>query len=206
MKALALFLAAGVLGGLVVQETNSHAASSRGVKAYDAKQYDVAATDFRKAHQLRPSPESAFNLGTAEIAAGRREEGSADLAEALKNPALRADALYNRGNSALSAKAFDHAIRDYKDALRARPNFPEAKRNLELALIRRNSAQQDTSGKQQGSGGNQQQQPQKPAPGQKQAPQRGQADMEALLRSVQQQEQEELSRMKKIPAERRVGW
>lgn len=207
MKALALLLAAGVLGGLAVRETNSHAASSRGGKAYDAKQYDDAATAFRKAHQLRPSPESAFNLGTAEIAAGRREEGSAVLAEALRNPALRADALYNRGNSALSAKAFDHAIRDYKDALRARPNFPEAKRNLEIALIRRDSAQQDASGKQQGNAGNQQQQQQqKPAPGQKQAPQRGQADMEALLRSVQQQEQEELSRMKKVPAERRVGW
>jgi Ca-activated chloride channel family protein len=206
VKALALLLVAGVLGGLVVQETNSHAAASRGVKAYDAKQYDAAAAAFRKAQQLRPSPESAFNLGTAEIAAGRREEGSAILAEALKNPVLRADALYNRGNSALAAKAFDHAIRDYKDALRARPDFAEAKRNLEIALARRDSAQQEASGKQKGGGNQQQQQPQQPAPGQKQAPKRGQADLEALLRSVQQQEQEELSRMKRVPAERRVGW
>lgn len=205
MKPLAILLATGLLTGLAVRETSSHAAATRGVKAYEAKQYDAAATAFRKAQELRPSSEAAFNRGTAEIAAGRREEGSATLAAALRDPALRADALYNRGNSALAAKAFDHAIRDYQDALRTRPNFAEAKRNLEIALARRASAQQSASGKQPG-GGNQQQQPQQPAPGQKPALKDGQADMEALLRSVQQQEQEELSRMKKVPAERRVGW
>jgi tetratricopeptide (TPR) repeat protein len=198
-----LFLAAGLLARFAVPETNSHAAAARGVKAYEAKQYEDAVTAFRK---VRSSPSSAFNLGTAEIAGGHHEEGSATLGAAIKDPTLRADALYNRGNSALAAKAFDHAVRDYKDALRARPNFPAAKRNLEIALIRRASAQQDASGKQPGAGGQQQQNPQQPAPGQKPSPKNGQTDLEALLRSVQQQEQEELSRMKRVPAERRVGW
>jgi tetratricopeptide (TPR) repeat protein len=199
-----LFVAAGLLARFAVPETNSHAAAARGLKAYEAKQYEDAVTAFRK---VRPSPSSAFNLGTAEIAGGHREEGSATLGAAIKDPTLRADALYNRGNSALAAKAFDHAVRDYKDALRARPNFPAAKRNLEIALIRRASAEQEASGKQQGGGGKQEQQnPQQPAPGQKPAPKNGQTDLEALLRSVQQQEQEELARMKRVPAERRVGW
>lgn len=189
-----------------MHETNSHAASKRGATAFAAEQYDVATAAYKQAHKLRPSAQSAFNLGTSEIAAGDREQGSALMAEAIKDPALRADALYNRGNSALASQAFDHAIRDYSDALRLRPDFAAAKRNLEIAQIRKESARQSAAGQQQGSGGKPQQQPQTPAPGRQPAPPRGEADMEALLRSVQQQEQEEMTRMKRMPAERRVGW
>ena len=188
--------------------TNSRAASARGAKAFENKEYARASDAFRRSHELAPSAQSAFNLGTAQIAAGQREQGSATLAEAIKDPKLRADALYNRGNSALAAKALDHAVRDYTDALRANPNHAAAKRNLEIALQRReqqrrNSAA-DSQKQQQG------QAPQKPQPqpsaGQQQ-PKPGQLDLEALLRSVQQQEQDELRRMKgKVSGEARVGW
>ena len=206
---LSCWVAAGVLGtGIVVHETNSHASASRGAKAYAAEKYEDAAAAYAKAHALRPSAQSAFNLGTAEIAAGRREEGSALMADAIKDPALRAEALYNRGNSALAAKAYDHAIRDYADALRARPDFAEAKRNLEIALNRRQSAQQQSSSgqQQQNAGGASHQQQQQPSAGQRPAPPRGEADLESLHRSVQQQEQEELRRMKGAAGEARVGW
>lgn len=190
------------------RETNSHAAAKRGAKAYAKKAYPAATEAFQRAQQLAPSTRGAFNLGTAEIAAGRREEGSAQLAEALKDPALRADALFNRGNSALAAKALDHAIRDYADALRANPSHAGAKRNLEIALQRTKNQQQQSPGSKQNQPKQQQQpkpQPQ-PKPGQQQKPQAGQPDLEALLRSVQQQEQEELRRMKGSAAEGRVGW
>lgn len=204
MKLIAILL----IGGIVVHETNSHAASKRGIEEFAAKQYAEAAQLLREAHRLAPSPRTAFNAATAAIAAGEHEEGSALMEEALRDPALRADAYFNRGNGALAANALDHAIRDYQDALRARPDFAEAKRNLEIALTRRESQQKSQSGQKGGAGGQQeqQQQPQSPAQGQKQEPKRGQADLEALLRSVQQQEQEELSRMKRLPADRRVGW
>jgi Ca-activated chloride channel family protein len=202
----------GVVGfGDFIRETNSHAAAVRGAKAYEAKQYAEAARSFAKAQELAPSARGAFNLGTAEIAAGQREQGSARLAEAIKDPELRADALFNRGNSALAAKALDHAVRDYIDALKANPAHAAAKRNLEIALMRRASEQQQ---QQSGAGGKQdqkgqQQQPprqQQPAAGGQQKPQPGQVDLEALLRSVQQQEQEELRRMKGQAPEGRVGW
>jgi Ca-activated chloride channel family protein len=192
------------------RETNSHAAAKRGTKAYAKKEYPAATEAFQRAQQLAPSTRGAFNLGTAEIAAGRREEGSAQLAEAVKDPALRADALFNRGNSALASKALDHAIRDYSDALRANPSHAGAKRNLEIALQRTKNQQQQSSGskpndqkQQQQQKPQQQQQQQKP--GQKK-PAAGQPDLEALLRSVQQQEQEELRRMKGSAAEGKVGW
>ncbi|HEX6159857.1 MAG TPA: tetratricopeptide repeat protein [Thermoanaerobaculia bacterium] len=202
--ALALLL----VGGIAVHQTNSHAASKRGMREYEAKQYAAAATAFGAAHGIDPTPRTAFNAATAAIAAGQHEEGSALMEEAIRDPKLRADAWFNRGNSAMAANALDHAIRDYQDALRARPDFAAAKRNLEIALTRRQSQQKSRSGQEGGQGGQQQQQQQKPAPsqGQKQEPKQGQTDLEALLRSVQQQEQEELSRMKKLPADRRVGW
>jgi Ca-activated chloride channel family protein len=203
----------GVLGvGDFLRETNSHAAASRGASAYEAKQYADSVRSFKKAQELAPSSRGAFNLGTAEIAAGQREQGSAQLTEAIGDPELRADALYNRGNSALAAKALDHAVRDYIDALKANPNHAAAKRNLEIALIRRKDQQQQ---QQAGGGGKQNQKGQSPQPpkqqqpsaqGQQQKPQPGQVDMEALLRSVQQQEQEELRRMKGRAAEGPVGW
>jgi tetratricopeptide (TPR) repeat protein len=213
MKLLALGVGLlGVVGfGDFIRETNSHAAATRGTKAYEAKQYAEAARSFAKAQELAPSAQGAFNLGTAEIAAGQREQGSARLAEAIKNPELRADALFNRGNSALAAKALDHAVRDYIDALKANPTHAAAKRNLEIALMRRAAEQQQQqsgANGQQGQKGQQQQPPQQqqPAPGGQQKPQPGQVDLEALLRSVQQQEQEELRRMKGQAPEGRVGW
>lgn len=199
MKAVATLLVLASLWG----EVGSRIASARGAKAFEKKEYAKAVEQFRRAHELAPSPQNAFNLGTAEIAAGQREQGSATLAAALKDPKLRADALYNRGNSALAAKALDHAIHDYADALRAEPSHAAAKRNLEIALRRREQQQRKASANQANQQGQSQQQ-QAPAQGQQQP--KGQLDLEALLRSVQQQEADELRRMKGKAGEARVGW
>ena len=201
-------LAAGLLGLVAakdfVRETNSHAANARGVQAFSKKQYSAAAGAFARAQQLAPSARAAFNLGTADVAAGRREEGSAQLAEAMKDPQLRADALFNRGNSALEAKALDRAVADYIQALRTNPGHAGAKRNLELALKRQEQQRRSGGGGKQEQKSQPQPQP-KPSNGQ-QKPKPGEADLDALLRSVQQQEQEELRRMKGRAAEGRVGW
>jgi tetratricopeptide (TPR) repeat protein len=184
------------------RETNSQASSKRGEQAFEKKQYDDAAAAFARAQQIAPSTRGAFNVGTAEIAAGKLEQGSRDLDSAIRDPQLRANALFNRGNSALEAKALDHAIRDYVDALRANPNHAAAKRNLEIALQRKQAQKPSPGGGDQKGPNPQKPQPQ---PGQKPSP-AGQPDLDALLRSVQQQEQEELRRMKGQAAEGRVGW
>jgi Ca-activated chloride channel family protein len=201
MKVAMVLLAAAIALPSWWRETNSHASSARGARVYEDKKYVESAKAFDRAQQLAPSAQGAFNLGTAEIASGNREQGSARLADAIKDPALRANALFNRGNSALESKALDHAVRDYTDALRANPNHAGAKRNLEIALARQRQKQPTPNGQQ----GQSQQQPQQPSQARKPA-QSGQPDLDALLRSVQQQEQEELRRMKGQPTEGRVGW
>ena len=211
MKTLAILLIAGLpIVQRLTRETNSHAATSRGVKQFAEKKYAEAQKSFATASSIAPTPARAFNLGTSQIASGNREAGSSTIAKALADPTLRADALFNRGNSALAANAFDYAIRDYSQTLRLRPADAAAKRNLEIALRRKQAMQ-----KQQGAGGGSQQnrgpQPQqKPQP----SPQQGgeqqpksDPNVEGLLRSVQQQEQEELARMHRPSRERlHVGW
>jgi len=197
-----------------VRAGNSHAATRAGIKQYDQRQYAAAAQSFAKASSYTENPITLYNLGTAEIAAGKREEGSAALTAAMRDPSLRADALYNRGNSALAASSYDYAIRDYVGALKLRPGDLATKRNLEIALNRKMQAQQSQSGKQNnphGSNPQQQQKNQQKTAGagqqQQQRPSQRDANADALLRAVQQQEQEELERMKRARAPRgHVGW
>lgn len=194
------------------RETNSYAANARGVKQFAAKKFADAARSFGVAEGTAPSAAHAFNRGTAQIAEGRREEGATTLARATKDPAFRAGALYNRGNAALAAKSYDYAIRDYTEALRLRPYDRNIKRNLEIAQIRFQEQHQADSGAQKNQqGANPQKQkpaPKSPGEGQQTAPQDGgETQMDALLRSVQQQEQEELARMKRQRGGRqKVGW
>jgi tetratricopeptide (TPR) repeat protein len=190
------------------RDTNSHAANAQGVKAFAQKKYTEAVKDFGSANAIKPSPGRAFNLGTALVASGNREQGSATLARAMADRQLRADALFNRGNSALTSNAYDYAIRDYADVLRLRPKDAAAKRNLEIALARKSAMQQrrSTGARQPQQGSSPQPQPQQSesAPNQQQ---KKDANVESLLRSVQQQEEEELARMHRARGEKlHVGW
>src|SRR5258706_10233294 len=199
MRVLAILLIAGLpLVSKLTRETNSHAATARGVKQFAEKKYAEAQTSFATSSAIASTPARAFNLGTSQMAAGNGEAGSSTIAKALADPSLRADALFNRGNSALAANAFDYAIRDYSQTLRLRPSDAAAKRNLEIALRRKQAMQNQQgsdSNSQQGGGPQQQPQPQ-PSP-QQGAEQQRKSDptVDGILRSVQQQEQEELSRM-----------
>jgi tetratricopeptide (TPR) repeat protein len=192
----------------VWHDLSGYLANVRGVKQYAAKQYAKSTASFDKANSIRSTPARELNLGTAEIAAGDRERGAAALDRAMRDPRLRADALYNRGTSALAAKAYDSAIRDYVDVLKLRPNDPATKRNLEIAHVLKRAMQQQQQRSQQGSNGpkTQSQKPQPQSAGQ-QPEKKGETDLDALLRSVQQQEKEELSRMHRARGEKlRVGW
>jgi tetratricopeptide (TPR) repeat protein len=204
----ALLLASGLTLATFLRDTNSRAAAKRAEAAYAKRDYAGAVGGFRMADAIDRTPLRDFNLGTAEVAAGLGEEGSTTLARAMRDPRFREAALFNRGNAALDANAFDYAIRDYTAALRLAPGDAAAKRNLEIALKKK--AQQD----QQQSGGKGAQQTPGPQPKEPaQSPQSGKAqpkrnaDLEALLRSVQQQEQEELARMRAARAvQGHVGW
>ncbi len=213
MIAIVLLITWTELWQKLTQATSSPAATSRGIAEFAKGKYKEAAKSFADAEAIRHSPPAQFNLGTAQVASGNQEEGSKTLSNAMRDPKLRADALYNRGSSALAANAFDAAIRDLKEVLRMRPEDAQAKRNLEIALKKKAESQQQQNGggqqhNPQGPQQNQQQQNRAPAPGEKPSNQQsGQTSAEALLRAVQQQEREELSRMRKGKAENAgVGW
>ena len=210
MKALMVAVLAVSLSSIwqsLTRPTNSQAAAQRGVEQFNHKKFEAAASSFKEAAAIKPTAENSFNLGTAQIAAGQRAQGANTLGKAIADPALKADALYNRGHSALGAQAWEHAVRDFTETLKLRPRDAQAKRNLEIALNRLRSMQQSGGAQPQQQGASPQQQRQK-APSARQGEQeRQEADGEALLRSVQQQEQEELARMKRARGESaRVGW
>ncbi|MFZ2491590.1 MAG: hypothetical protein WA208_08905 [Thermoanaerobaculia bacterium] len=206
MKGVAILLLAVALAPLT-SRTNSDAATRKGTKQFAAKDFAAAARSFAEAARLRPSPESSFNLGTALVAAGDLPGGSRALEGVMRDGTLRANALYNRGTGALLAGNFESAVRDLGAALREAPANPAAKRNLEIALRRQDAQRRTQAGEGQRRQGDarDQQKGDKPA-GQQDAPKPGEADPQAILRSVQQQELEELSRMRQPRGETRVGW
>lgn len=222
-----LVLSMSLLGALpqlpILRPTNSRAAVKQGLAEFRKGEFAKAAVSFRQAVSLGSDPISSFDLGTAQVAAGDVDRGSVSLTEAMKYPQLKGAALYNRGNAALTGKAFDKAIRDYSEALRIHPQDKAAKRNLEIALRQqeqhkqREQQNEQQNEQQKNEQGSSQPDPDKPEQQQPNAPeekkqsggQPGQqkADPEALLRSVQDQEKEELSRMRRIKVGvRGVGW
>ena len=208
----------------IVRESNSATEAKKGMAAWGAKKYAEAARDFAVAGKLSPSARAAFDEATARAAAGDLA-GAAPLFElAARDPQLRRDVLFNRGTSELSRKEYDAAVRDLASALRLSSNDAEAKRNLELALQRKAEGQQQRQSTPNGggSGGNSpSQHPNskpgtdpngKPDPhqlgqsGQQQGP-RTVDPIDSILKSVQEQEKEELSRMRGSREEQRaVGW
>jgi tetratricopeptide (TPR) repeat protein len=200
---LAIALLVAVDFHRLLAPTNSRAAAVDGSEAYRKGDYRAAERAFRQAASMRPGATASFDLGTAQIAAGNHEAGSAALSDAVKDSALAGDAFYNRGSSALQSRAYDAAIRDFEQSLRLRPFDAAARRNLEIALRRREQQRQQQPQQQQG-----QQQSRDPRqdPGDR-GEEQPQNDAESLLRAVEQQEREELSRMRRSRrAEPRIGW
>jgi tetratricopeptide (TPR) repeat protein len=191
-----------------LRSSNSRASTERGIEQYETKKHAEAASSFAAAEAIDHGAIARYNLGTARVAAGEGSRAAADFGDALEVETLAPDALYNRGSGALQSSAWDDAIRDFTDVLRRSPADPAAKRNLEIALRRK---QQDEEKRrreeqqQQRQGGDQKQQ--QPQAGDRGEPQPGGGvDLDSLLRSVSQQEREELSRMRRSAAPRGRDW
>lgn len=218
---LPVALAAAALSGLpdslgpVGKKSNSASSSQRGREAFVEQRFEDAVREFGVAADMRPGPAASFNLGTARIAAGDVAGGLESLAPALEDAELATDVRYNAGWAALGAGDFDNAIRAYEQVLRERPGDANAKRNLEIALRKREQQQPqqqpqpggqnpDAQPKQQPDDGEQpgDQPPPESGPGQ----QPPASDAESILRSVEQQEKEELERMRKSRRGRKVDW
>lgn len=195
--------------GPMGRRTNSEASSQRGREAFVEGRYEDAAGEFGAAAGIRPGPVASFNLGTARIAAGDVAGGLEALATAFEDDALATDVRYNAGWAALEARDWDNAIRAYEEVLRGRPGDANAKRNLEIALKRKQEQQQR---QQQPDVQPEPQQPEgedengEDPQAQGEPPQSNPSDVDSILRSVEQQEKEELERMRRSRRGRKVDW
>jgi tetratricopeptide (TPR) repeat protein len=193
-----------------LRSSNSRASTERGILQFEKKKNAEATSSFATAEQIDHGAIARYNLGTARVASGEGSRAAGDFSDAIKDDTLAADAFYNRGSAALQSQSWDDAIRDFSDVLRKNPVDADAKRNLEIALRRkqqdeqrRRQQQQQQQQKNQGSD-KEQQKPKAGDEGEKQPD--GDVDLESLLRSVSQQEREELSRMRRSSAPRGRNW
>lgn len=206
MKSVLGLIAAISLGGLFApfaRPSNSEKLSERGIEAFHGESYPEAVHAFEEARELRTTAQSTFDLGTTLVADQEHERGEKVLLSLAGDEDLAPSSWYNMGNSRLARGALDDAIESYVEALRLEPSNMSAKRNLEIALRRREEqqSQQDS----EGSGGEQdqpEQNEQTPQQEQKQSEELD-PDLEQILRSIDQQEREELSRMRRANAIRR---
>jgi Ca-activated chloride channel family protein len=94
----------------------------QGQRLLDRGEYQQAAGKFT-------SPES---IGTALFLAGDFEKAASVLGRSAS-----AGAHYNRGNAHIMLGEYDAAISAYQSALGKRPDWPEAKQNLQIATLRK---------------------------------------------------------------------
>lgn len=191
-----------------LRSSNSRASTERGIEQYDEKKHAAAASSFAAAESIDHGAVARYNLGTARVAVGEGSHAATDFADAIKDDTLAGDAYYNRGSSELQSQSWDDAIRDFSDVLRRNPADADAKRNLEIALRRKQKDEErkkQQEQQQKNQNGDQKQEKQKEGDeGAKQPG--GDLDLDSLLRSVSEQEREELSRMRRSSAPRGRNW
>lgn len=213
MKPLAIVLAAAVAGSSlpVLRPSNSKQLTESGRTAFVEGRFDEAFARLSAAAELSDAPAASFNAASAAIAVGRTEDGALALETIASQPGpLGVDARFNQGNAFLMRQQWDEAIERYTDALRRDPRAADAKRNLEIALQRRAAEQQESDRgeprPQPTPSAGEQPQESRPLPGDREGKQ--EMSPEEILRSIAEQEREELQRMRRERAgERRaVGW
>jgi len=123
--------------------------------AWDAGAYDQALRGFEDHQTERPEdPELSLNVGAAHYKLNDFEaaDGQFYRAAAIGNDELRAQALYNLGNSAYRQDKLEDAVDFYMASLEANPDDLDAKFNLEFVreeMRRRQQQNQDNRNQQQ---------------------------------------------------------
>ena len=132
---------------------------------YQDKKYDEAEVNYRKAlEKEQGSIPGHFNLGNSLNKQGKSDQSIKEFetaAASAQEKEMKAQALYNIGNSYVEGGQYDHAVKSYIESLERNPNDEDAKYNLSYAL-RKMKEQQQQKSKQQQNNQQQNQQQQKP--------------------------------------------
>lgn len=119
--------------------------------AWDAGAYDQALRGFADHQTERPDdPELSLNVGAAHYKLDDFEAADGEFyrAAAIGDDELRAEALYNLGNSAYRQGRLEDAVDFYMASLEANPDDLDAKFNLEFVREEMRRRQQQNEGNQ----------------------------------------------------------
>jgi len=132
--ALSALLLGSVPGAVLADAASKN---NEGNRLYLQKQYDGALKKYTDAQASRPSaPELHYNIGNVLYRKGEFAKAIEEYlrAQSAADTSLSEAATFNRGNALMMQGQVPEAINAYVQALRARPDDQDAKRNLELAL------------------------------------------------------------------------
>lgn len=150
-----LLLPAAVTAQAQDEEPPAPAEYSSPYAAWDAGAYDQALRGFADHQTERPDdPELSLNVGAAQYKLNDFEAADSQFyrAAAIGDDELRAQALYNLGNSAYRQGQLEDAVDFYMASLEANPHDLDAKFNLEFVreeMRRRQQQNQDNQNRQQ---------------------------------------------------------
>jgi Ca-activated chloride channel homolog len=108
-----------------------------GRRAFEKGDHPESLRAFEGASTARPTdPGARFNLADGLYKNGKFDEAASLYRDLGRDPAspLAAPSRFNLGNTLFQKQDYKPAIEAYRDALRLRPDDPETRRNLELAL------------------------------------------------------------------------
>ena len=108
-----------------------------GRRAFEKGDHPESLKAFEGATTARPAdPAARFNLADGLYKNGKFDEAGSIYRDLGRDPAspLAAPSRFNLGNTLFQKQDYKPAIEAYRDALRLRPDDPETRRNLELAL------------------------------------------------------------------------
>jgi Ca-activated chloride channel family protein len=185
--------------------------NNRAVRAYGKGDFGAATQGFARSLSKKENAQARFNLGDALFRSGDLQ-GAADQYRLVAgegsgaDEGLKARAYANLGRVLLDQQQLEPACQALEEALARRPDLPEARHNLELALRRQDQqqdkgkdksqdkqqGQQDSKDKQQGQDkpDGQQQQDDKGKSGQQKEEQKGQEQQEQQGQQGQQGQDE----------------
>src|SRR5207245_7715007 len=106
-------------------------------RLYIQKRYEDALKMYTDAQASRPdASELHYNIGNVLFRKKEYDKAVEEYlrAQAAANKTLSEAATFNRGNALMLQGRPEDAVKAYVQALRARPDDGDAKRNLELAL------------------------------------------------------------------------
>ena len=176
--------------------------NNEGNRLYEQKKYDDALKKYVDAQASRPgAPELHYNIGNVLYRKKEYDKAVEEYlrAQAAPDPVLSQAALYNRGNALMAQGHVEDAIQAYVQALRARPDDTDTKRNLELALRlldQQKQKQKSQQGKNQDQNKDQKQPPQqgdgagRPPQQQKKPGEMSEDEARQVLEALQQEEKE----------------